>query len=512
MSFRMLRPAALLAGVFALVTGCGGSSGDDGAAAADGTPTQTQSSARYDWLLSTGEGPVPPGPEFDGQPAEYASAWGAKELCSRIFLADASPQPTIENELRMASALAPGFFIDLADIRVDEARRSVTVDHLGHPARTAVHTSSQGCIILPAFSGRLHFEPTEVQWQGPAADRPWPLGENLVQGESDINRALLDATLAAHMVSPAVTPDDDGGARSVVVLHEGELVGERYADGYGPFTEQRPWSVSKSLTATLVGMMVDRDLLFLDAPVPVAEWQGDDRGRVTLRNLLNMSSGIDQGRFEGTERSLETFTPANDHSFIYFDAYNTLKAAVTAPHNRPRNTAFEYRNGNVLIAAGLAREAAEQAGLDASTLIERLVFEPLGMRSSTMEHDAYGNYIASGQWFTTARDMARLGLLHLNEGMYAGQRLLSEEWVEFVQTPAPTTTEYGGFWWLEPEADCPGMPADAYNAGGAFGQFILVIPSRELVISRLGVNFPEDPAGMCQLATGVIRAIDVGAF
>lgn len=468
---------------------------------------QASEDTPYSWTLETGEGPTPPGPEFDGEAPEYASAWAAKELCTRIFVANGDPQPTIENELRGASALAPGFSIELADIRIDEAHEQVTVDHLGHPPRTAVRAGSQGAIILPAYSGQLHFEPREIDWRGPSADEPWPRGENPVQTDSDIDRTVLDATLEAHMALPAVGTDD-AGARSVAVVHDGELVGERYRDHYGPYTPQRSWSVNKSLTATLVGTMVDRGLLHLDEPVPVAAWQADERDRITLRHMLNMSSGLDTANTTGDPET--TFTPENEHAFVYFDGFNAVKDAIENDARIEPGEAFEYRNANPLIAAALAREAADQAGLDPATLVQRELFEPLGMRSSVQEHDPYGNYLSSGTWFTTARDMARLGLLHLNEGVYAGERLLSREWVEFVSTPSETTSQYGGLWWHNASENCDAIPEDAYYAGGAFGQFILVVPSYDLVISRLGVNFPEDPVGMCQLATGAIRAIEAG--
>src|SRR5918999_4279608 len=129
--------------------------------------------------------PTPPGPEFDGGPPEYASAFAAKELCSRVLIAGQDPEPIL-TDLRQASALAPGFAIDSADIRIDRRRKTVTVDHPGQPARTARRARSQGCVILPAWSGRLHFKPRRYRWRGPGARRPWPAGEQVRHGRSDI--------------------------------------------------------------------------------------------------------------------------------------------------------------------------------------------------------------------------------------------------------------------------------------------------------------------------------------
>jgi CubicO group peptidase (beta-lactamase class C family) len=447
--------------------------------------------------------PTPPGPEFDGAPPEYASAFAAKELCSRILIAHANPAPIIQ-DLRAASVLAPGFSIDSARITVDRDAKSVTVDHPGHPAREAVRAKSQGCIIIPAYSGRLHFEPRRIPWRGPAASRPWPLGERVRQGKSEIDRALLDAALEAYIRRP--------GTRAVVVVHEGELVGERYAPGFGRYTPQRSWSAAKSVTASLAGLAVDRGALELDARPPIPQWADDERRAITLRHLLNMSSGLRQARYEGTARSLETFTPANEHAFIYFDGFDTYADAIEAPLEVPPGSRWQYRNANVLAVAGAVRAAVRREGGDPLAFGQRELLEPLGMRSTTLETDAYGNFIASGQAFTTARDLARLGLLHLERGRFAGRRLLSRRWVKFVSSPSPKNDGYGGLWWLNTDrGELRSVPQSAYFASGAFGQYSLVIPSHDLVIARMGFSPPtDDDEGLNAFAAAVIEAVERG--
>jgi CubicO group peptidase (beta-lactamase class C family) len=446
--------------------------------------------------------PTPPGPEFDGQPAEYASAFAAKELCSRVLIAGQDPEPIL-TDLRQASVLAPGFAIDSAAIEIDRDRPAVTVAHPGQPPRTAVRAKSQGCNILPAYSGQLHHKPKRFPWRGPAAGRPWPAGEGLWQGASRIDRVLLDAALDAYINRP--------GTRGLVVVHGGELVGERYAPGFGPYVPQRSWSVAKSITATLAGLLVDRRLLRLDRPAPIPAWAGDARRAITVRQLLNMSSGLKQNQFEGTERSLETFTPESEHAFIYFDGFDTYADALEAPLEVPPGTRWQYRNANVLSLAYAMRRVLKKARIDPQPFPQRRLLEPLGMRSTTLETDPYGHFIASGTAFTTPRDLARLGLLHLRRGKFAGRRLISERWVDFVKTPAPTEPGYGGFWWLNHESEqFRSLPADVYFASGAFGQNILVIPSHDLVISRMGWNVPDDDEGLNAFARAVLEAVERG--
>jgi CubicO group peptidase (beta-lactamase class C family) len=446
--------------------------------------------------------PTPPGPDFDGAPAEYASAFAAKELCSRVLIARKDPEPIL-TDLRQASALAPGFAIDTARIDINRRRGMVTVHHPGQPARSAVRARSQGCSILPAYSGRLHFRPRSFRWRGPPAETPWPAGEQIWEGASDIDRLALDAALAAYVNRP--------GTRGVVVVHRGELVGERYAPGFGPYVPQRSWSVAKSITATLAGLVVDRGLLRLDARPPIPAWARDDRRAITVRQLLNMSSGLKQNQFEGTARSLETFTPESEHAFIYFDGFDTYADAIEAPLEVPPGSRWQYRNANVLSLAYAMKRVLRRAGRDFQRFPQRRLLEPLGMRSTTLETDPYGQFIASGTAFTTPRDLARLGLLHLQGGQWAGRQLISRGWVDFVRSPAPTAPHYGGFWWLNHDsAEFRSLPEDVYFASGAFGQNILVIPSHDLVIARMGWNVPDDREGLNAFARAVLFAVERG--
>jgi CubicO group peptidase (beta-lactamase class C family)/DNA-binding beta-propeller fold protein YncE len=447
------------------------------------------------------EHPTPPGPEFQGDPAEYASAFAAKEICSRALIAGRDPAPII-NDLRGASALAPGFAIDTAEIEIDRAGQRVTVSHPGQPPRTAVRARDQGCVIAPAYSGRLHFKPRALPWHGPPRSARWPVGERIWHGRSNINQGLLDAALDTYIRRE--------GARALVVVHEGELVGERYAAGFGPFVQQRSWSSAKSITASIVGLLVDRRKLHLDRRPPLLrEWNRDERREITLRNLLNMSSGLKQNQYEGTANSLQTFTPESEHAFVYFDGFDTYADALEAPLEVPPNTRWQYRNANVLSAAASAKRVLARAGKNFSAWAQRHLLEPLGMRTTTLETDPYGQFIASGTAFTTARDLARLGLVHLQNGRWDGRRFLSRRWARFVHTPAPTASHYGGFWWINSGQEAfPSLPPDTYYASGAFGQAALVIPSHNLVIARMGWNVPDDDVGLDAFARLVLLAAE----
>ncbi len=447
------------------------------------------------------EHPTPPGPEFEGDPAEYASAFAAKEICSRALIAKEDPAP-IKNDLRGAFILAPGFVIDSAEIAIDREQQRVTVSHPGQPPRTAVRAKDQGCVILPSYSEQLHYKPRSLPWRGPPRSKRWPVGERVWHGKSDIDQNALDLALDTYIKRE--------GTRALVVVHKGELVGEQYAPGFGPFVQQRSWSTAKSVTASIVGLLVDRGRLDLDRRPPLLhEWDGDERREITLRNLLNMSSGLKQNQYEGTVNSLQTFTPESEHAFIYFDGFDTYADALEAPLEVPPNTRWQYRNANVLSAAASAKRVLARRGRNFSAWAQRHLLEPLGMRTTTLETDPYGQFIASGTAFTTARDLARLGLVHLQNGRWNGRRMLSRKWTKFVRTPAPTATHYGGFWWINSGQEAfPSLPPDTYYASGAFGQAALVIPSHDLVIARMGWNVPDDDVGLDAFARLVVSATE----
>ena len=173
----------------------------------------------------------------------------------------------------------------------------------------------------------------------------------------------------------------------------------------------------------------------------------------------------------------------------------------------PANTRWQYRNANVLSAAASAKRVLARAGRNMSAWTQRHLLEPLGMRTTTLETDPYGQFVASGTAFTTARDLARLGLVHLQNGRWNGRRILSRRWTKFVHTPAPTATHYGGFWWINSGQEAfPSLPPDTYYASGAFGQASLVIPSHDLVIARMGWNVPDDDIGLDAFARLVLMA------
>jgi CubicO group peptidase (beta-lactamase class C family) len=273
----------------------------------------------------------------------------------------------------------------------------------------------------------------------------------------------------------------------MVVVHGGQIVGERYMPGITRDTQLESWSMGKSLTATLVGLMVQARAFALDDPAPVAEWRrpGDPRGKITVRDLMRMSSGL---RFTGQDdKHLDPETEYIDHFFIYAGAVDAFKFSITSPVEFPPNTVGRYRNCDPLTLGFLVQQAVRRRGEEYLTYPQRALFDRIGIRRQVLETDPYGNFLLTGYDYGTARNWARLGMLYLQDGMWQGQRLLPEGWAKFVSAPAPAwkEPEYGGLFWVNGGGRW-NLPRDAYFMSGAGGQHTFVVPSHDLVVVRMG--------------------------
>lgn len=287
-----------------------------------------------------------------------------------------------------------------------------------------------------------------------------------------VDQAALDAAVATAF-GPA---EGDRGVRSVVVVHGGSIVYERYHPEVGPDDVMSSYSVAKSFTATLIGLLVEDGLLELDAPVDRPEWpEGDPRRAITLRMLLQMSSGLEWD--EAT--SLATM------GFSMLASPSAAAVMANQPLEREPGSAFEYSTGTSALIAGIAADALGGcAELDAY-LHERLL-EPIGITTAEIVTDGGGCFVGGLGMDMTTRDFARFGLLNVRGGWWDGEQIVRPEWIDAERTPAPTNPQYGLHWWL-------GESGAQFAAIGLGGQQIAVIPAADLVIvvnSALGNDGP----------------------
>lgn len=293
---------------------------------------------------------------------------------------------------------------------------------------------------------------------------------------------------------------------AVLVLKDGVIVAERYREGFGPDAPQRTWSVAKSIAATIIGAAVEDGLMDIDEPAGLEAWSspGDPRSAITIVNLMHMASG------------LTSPTAGNRTDDIYFGGGRVVDHAIA---NRPvaaPGTRWRYANNDAMAMMRTLRERMNDDDAYLKYPFENVLF-PLGMDHTFLETDWNGDFVMSSQVWTTARDLARLGQLYLNDGMWDGKRILPEGWATFVATPAPAQPPseradgrpypgYGAQFWLFGERF--DLPEGTYAALGNRGQLLMIIPERNMIIVRRGF---DDNGGtqfdMARFAADVLAAV-----
>jgi CubicO group peptidase (beta-lactamase class C family) len=435
---------------------------------------------------------VPP-----GDPLEHETAGFAKILCSAIFVTGRDLATAVEED---------GFFVAPREMRgrvvdtiVDRDAQAVHLTLPNGVTRSARLVGDQGCVTLPRGVDSVFFEPVAVESALPDATMAWPMGDRLPDGPlpPEVDRAKLEEAVAA-----AFAPDGALTA-AFVVVHKGRLIAERYQDGLDHTTRLPGWSMGKSITATLMGQLIQEGAYDLWAPAPVPEWQGADdlRRAIRIADLLRMSSGL---RFVAPQDP--DYDPSRgyaDHLYVYTGAIDAFRWAITRPLQWLPNTVGRYRNSDPLTLNYLIKQVAIARGEEYLSYPQRHLFDKLGIRRMVLEPDAYGNFLLQGYELGTGRDWARLGLLYVQDGVWNGERLLPEGWVDFVRTPAPAWSQpvYGGMFWLNRTAAWP-VPADAFYMAGAGGQYTIIIPTHDLVVVRLG-HYKGEGAGANALWTAL---------
>lgn len=418
----------------------------------------------------------------------------AKLLCSAVFVIGRNPYEYIEHDLRTLDHYHDW---DRCSVDIDFDARTVTLSNPDDISKTAVYNPSQGCTILPDNASNVSFDPVEVTPDlPPAEDQDWPIGDrNAVSDDpAGIDTEALSTTLnnAVRTLPPQGMPPN---TRAVVVLKDGDIVGERYASGYNKDTRHVSWSMGKSVTAALIGILVNEGHFDVTDPAPFDTWQDDARREITIGDLLRMSSGLEFRR--STDDPEVPAAVAEDHHHrVYCEGMDVFEFVTNRPLEHDPNTVWRYRNCDTLSLGKIIRETVEATDREYLSFPQRALYDKIGVRNMVHEPDPYGNFILTGFNYGTARDWARFGLLHLQDGEWHGEQLLPEDWIDFITEPAPAHPEdgYGGQFWLNQSREFPEVPADAYSARGARGQITMIIPSLDMVIVRLG-HTPHYDAG-----------------
>lgn len=409
---------------------------------------------------------------------EAGGGYKAKVLASAVFVSGRRPEDVLAADVRLDDYR----ILRLFRASVDLARKRATVRFLGiFTPRTAVFRPGLGCALASGCPPRLA-GPKELPG-GSGEPGPWDAAETT---------PALERLVEAAFTEP--DPRKLRRTRALLVVKDGRLLAEAYAPGFTAATPLCGWSMSKSVLALLVGAAAARGLLKASDRSLLPEWAGpgDPRGGVTLEDLLRMRSGL---AFDETYAD-----PLSDVTQSLFASPDAAAAAASKGLVCPPGTYWKYASGTSNIVSKVLRRALERGGLDYHRFPREALFGPLSMGTALFETDAAGTFVGSSFVYAAARDWARLGQLCLQDGVWEGRRLLPEGWVRFVSTPTPQSVGdcYGAHWWTRVAREMGGdseaarrLPP-AYHAFGHEGQCLSVVPSRNLVVVRLGLSVKVD--------------------
>lgn len=452
----------------------------DDSADTDGSSATDRMIARANSLELDTEYVAPP-----GNPDELHAAGFAKILCSAVFITGLDPDFAAENVGYFTSPYEER--ANIVDRIVDRENKMVHVKLENGVTRTAKFFGDQGCVVLPVGKDSVDFTPTKIESQLPDPSTTlWPMGDVL---PDEPLPSTLDAEKVAHALNAAFETGEMMTA-AFVVTWKGRIIGERYGDGITLHTPLESWSMGKSLTATLMGLLIEQDVYDLWQPAPVPEWktEGDPRAKIRIADIMRMSSGL---RFRApSDPDLDRSLGYLDHIYVYTGSGSAFKWSATRPQQWPPNAVGRYRNSDPVLINYLIRLAVEGRGEEYFSFPQRALFDKIGIRNIVIEPDSHGNFLLQGYDLGAARDWARLGNLYLQDGVWMGERILPEGFTEFVSTLAPAWVAdgrpiYGAFFWINHLGDYP-IPKDAYFMAGAGNQKTFIIPSHDLVVVRQG--------------------------
>lgn len=433
--------------------------------------------------------------------APIIAGFGAKDLCSCAFIGGRSEADVLENELGK-------FPLALGTFKLNRKDSSAVGSVFGLSEVKAIYRKGLGCTLLRDKTEeelRADLPGIEIEEVNVSDTVDWPAGTNVIsQNVNGINMHVL-----SEAITTAFTEEDTDylkKTRAVVVVWNGKIIAEKYAEGFDAFTPQIGWSMSKSITNTMFGVLVKKRGFDIYQPAPIPEWiEADDpRNKITTDHLLRMSSGLDW--FENYK------IPSSATKMLYNSSDMGLYASLFEAKDEV-DTKWYYSSGTSNI---LSRILRIELGEDYLEWPFKEIFYKTGVKSALFEVDASNAFIGSSYIWASPRDWARLGLLYLNDGIWNGERILPEGWVEYSKTPTPPSEmlQYGASFWLNVgDADdaskrrLPDCPRDVYSMNGYEGQRVFILPTQNMVVVRMGQTKKED-FDMNEFLASIIKSVN----
>ena len=417
------------------------------------------------------------------------TGFAAKNVCSCTYVAGRELE-SIEVE---DNDFEP---VSFADNDLNLIKKTATSSLLGLKKRTAVFKEGLGCTLLPEETQavKTFHKPKRFFSQDSAA---YPFGSAQPRDTVFANVNYDKLRTAVDFAFDA-EGEEVKRSRAVVVLYNDQLVAERYAPGFTKDTPQQGWSMTKSITSAVLGVLQKQGRVNLEQDNLFAAWKDDGRSKITLNNLLQMNSGLEWE---------EDYATISDVTKMLFLEENMPEVQLHKPLVGKPNHTWNYSSGTSNLLSGFIRNqfATHQEYLD---FWYKELIDKIGMHSMVIETDPAGNYVGSSYSWATPRDWAKFGLLYLHKGKWQGEQILNESWVEYSATPTNDSEgEYGAHFWLNAGGKYPDVPRDLFSSNGFQGQHVFIIPSKDLVVVRFGLaEHPE--FNVNAFLSGIIGAID----
>jgi CubicO group peptidase (beta-lactamase class C family) len=404
---------------------------------------------------------------------DLISGFSAKSMASGYFI-DNRSQEIIEkgdNDIEM---------ITLAKNKIDENGNFAIASVYGLKERKAIYREGLGATLINDDFDVS--KPYEVPKRTKLTNNlPFPYGNNEPKDSSfaNIDYAKLNQAVANAFDAKG---ELNKRTRSIIVIYKDKIIAEKYDTGFDKNSKILGWSMTKSITATLFGVLQKQGKIDINKQAPIAEWANDERAKITINDLLHMNSGLEWE---------EDYTKISDVTqMLFFDA-DMSKSQIDKQLAGKPNATWNYSSGTTNLLSGILRKQfkTHQEYLDFwySDLIDKI-----GMNSMLVETDMAGNYVGSSYSWSTTRDWSKFGLLYLHKGNWNGEQILDESWVRFVAIPTNTSNgKYGAHFWLNAGGKFPDVPKDMFYCSGYQGQMVAIFPSHDLVIVRMGLK--EDP-------------------
>jgi hypothetical protein len=419
---------------------------------------------------------------------DLISGFSAKSIASGHFI-DHRSQELIEkgdNDINL---------IDLAQNTIDESGHFATASVKGLKERKAIYREGLGATLInddfditePYLTPKREFSKNNLSF---------PYGDN---ESKDSVFSTIDYQKLNQLVENAFDKKGEKTkrTRALLIIYKDKIIAEKYDTGFDKNSKILGWSMTKSITATLFGILEKQKGFNIYQPAPIPEWANDERKKITTNDLLHMNSGLEWD---------EHYDRICDATEMLFQAEDMTRVQLEKPLAFQPNTHWNYSSGTTNLLSGILRKQfkTHQEYLDFwySALIDKI-----GMHSMLVETDMTGNYVGSSYGWATARDWAKFGLLYLHQGNWNGEQLFKPSWAKYVAKPTNTSNgRYGGQFWLNSSGYFPDAPRDMYYASGFQGQMVAIFPSHDLVIVRMGLK--ENPEfDFNGLLSGVVGSI-----